>query len=128
MAVSDSFLAFVLEQLEGLRGVITKRMFGGVGIYRNDLFFAVIDNDTLFFKVDDELRPRYRSAGMHAFAPMPGKPAMEGYYQVPPDVLEDPDRLAEWARLSIAVAATKPVKKSRPTVAKKRRKAKKPTR
>jgi hypothetical protein len=78
MAVSESYLAFVLGQLEGLRGVVTKRMFGGVGIYSDGLFFAVIDNDTLFFKVDDELRPRYRSAGMSAFAPMPGKPAMEG--------------------------------------------------
>lgn len=113
MAVSESYLAFVLEQLEGLRGVVTKRMFGGIGIYRDDLFFAVMDNDTLFFKVDDALRRRYRSAGMTAFAPMPGKPAMEGYYQVPPDVLEDPVQLVEWAKLSIAVAAAKPVKKRR---------------
>jgi len=111
MAVSESYLAFVIEQLEGLRGVVTKRMFGGIGIYRNEMFFAVIDNDTLFFKVDDELRQRYRSAGMPAFAPMPGKPAMEGYYQVPPDVLEDAARLDEWARASIAVAGKKPAKK-----------------
>jgi DNA transformation protein len=123
MAVSESFLAFVLEQLEGLRDVVTKRMFGGVGVYRGDLFFAVIDNDTLFFKVDDKLRPRYRSAGMPAFAPMAGKPAMEGYYQVPPDVLEDAMQLVEWAKLSIAVAATKPVKKRRRVVASKRTKA-----
>jgi DNA transformation protein len=111
MAVSDTYLAFVLEQLEGLRGVVTKRMFGGVGVYRDDVFFAVIDNDTLFFKVDDKLRPRYRSAGMKAFAPMPGKPAMEGYYQVPPDVLEDPARLVEWAKLSITLGAAAPPKK-----------------
>jgi DNA transformation protein len=114
MAVSESYLAFVLGQLEGLRGVVTKRMFGGVGIYSDGLFFAVIDNDTLFFKVDDELRPRYRSAGMSAFAPMPGKPAMEGYYQVPPGVLEDAAQLAAWARLSIALAGKTPVKKPRP--------------
>src|SRR4030095_9214715 len=52
MAVSDSYLAYVLEQLDAVRGVVTKRMFGGVGIYSDDVFFAVIDNDTLFFKVD----------------------------------------------------------------------------
>ena len=34
MAVSESYLAFVLEQLEGLRGVVIKRRFGGVGIQR----------------------------------------------------------------------------------------------
>ena len=82
-------------------------MFGGVGIYSEGVFFAVIDNDTLFFKVDDRLRPQYRDVGMPAFAPMPGKPAMEGYYQVPPNVLEDADELAKWAKQSL----TLPVKK-----------------
>ena len=113
MAVSASFLAFVLEQLEGVRRVETKRMFGGVGIYSDGKFFAVIDNDTLFFKVDDGLRPQYRKAGMTAFAPMPGKPAMEGYYQVPPAVLEDADQLARWAKQSLGVTQSKPRKKSR---------------
>jgi TfoX/Sxy family transcriptional regulator of competence genes len=55
VAVSESFLTFVLEQLDGVRGIVTKRMFGGVGIYSGERFFAVIDNDTLFFKVDDDL-------------------------------------------------------------------------
>ena len=113
MAVSDSYLAFVLEQLSGVRDVVTKRMFGGVGIYSGDKFFAVLDNDTLFFKVDDTLRPRYRKAGMPAFAPIPGQAAMEGYYQVPPRVLEDADEMASWAADSIALAARKPAKKKR---------------
>jgi TfoX/Sxy family transcriptional regulator of competence genes len=29
---------------------------------------------------------------------------MEGYYQVPPSVLEDRDALAEWARQAIEVS------------------------
>jgi DNA transformation protein and related proteins len=113
MAVSESYLAFVLEQLAGVRAVVTKRMFGGVGIYSDGVFFAVIDNDTLFFKVDDALRPRYHAAGMPAFAPMPGKPAMEGYYQVPPTVLEDADELAKWAKRSLALPVTKAAAKPR---------------
>jgi DNA transformation protein len=55
MSVSDSYLSFVLEQLGAFPGVITKRMFGGIGIYSDGTFFAVIDNDTLFFKVDETL-------------------------------------------------------------------------
>jgi len=106
MAVSNSYLTFVLEQLSGVPGVVTKRMFGGVGIYSGDTFFAVIDNDTLFFKVDDELRPQYVDRGMPPFQPMPGKPAMTGYYQVPPSVLEDGDELARWAGRSIAFGRT----------------------
>jgi DNA transformation protein len=116
MAVSDSYLAFVLEQLEGVRGVVTKRMFGGVGIYGDGVFFALIDNDTLFFKVDDELRPQYRARRMPAWKPIPGKPASEGYYQVPPGVLEDSEQLAKWAKQSIAVPAKKPAKKKKKAV------------
>jgi DNA transformation protein len=114
MAVSDSYLSFVLEQLAGVRSVVTKRMFGGVGIYSGDTFFAVIDNDTLFFKVDEVLSAKYRKLGMPPFMPIPGKAAMSGYYQVPPDVLEDPDELARWARESIdrAVKGTRMVRGS----------------
>jgi TfoX/Sxy family transcriptional regulator of competence genes len=112
MAVSDSYLAFVLEQLGGVRALVTKRMFGGVGIYSGDVFFAVIDNDTIFFKVDDELAARYREAGMPPFAPMPDKPPMMSYYQVPPDVLEDAEEMVKWAKESIVRASTKKARKS----------------
>ena len=123
MSVSDSYLAFVLEQLSGVRLVVTKRMFGGVGIYSDGTFFAVIDNDTLFFKVDEALGQRYRDRGMPPFMPVPGATPMMGYYQVPPDVLEDGDTLVKWAKDSIAVgtrsrrtsARRKPARKSRRT-------------
>ncbi len=104
MAVSDSYLAFVLEQLDGVRRLVTKRMFGGIGMYSDGMFFAVIDNDTLFFKVDETLAKRYRDKGMPPFAPIPGARPMMGYYQVPPDVLEDGRLLVKWAGDSIAVA------------------------
>ena len=57
-------------------------------VYSAGKFFAVIDNDTLCFKVDDVLARRYREKGMPPFAPGPGAKPMMGYYQVPPDVLE----------------------------------------
>ncbi len=111
MAVSASYLTFVLEQLAGVRGIVTKRMFGGVGIYSGEAFFAIIDNDTVFFKVDEALAAQYRKAGMPPFAPIPGKPPMMGYYQVPPHVLEDGDAMVQWARQSLEVATKFPVRK-----------------
>ena len=104
MSVSDSYLTFVLEQLAEVPRVVTKRMFGGIGIYSDGTFFAVIDNDTLFFKVDETLVKRYRDKGMPPFAPIPGAKPMMGYYQVPPDVLEDAHSLGKWAKDSIASA------------------------
>jgi len=120
MSVSDSYLAFALEQLANVPGIVTKRMFGGIGIYSDGTFFAVIDNDTLFFKVDELLAKRYRDKGMPPFAPIPGAKPMMGYYQVPPDVLEDERTLGKWAKDSIGIAG-KPGLKTRPPTGKAKR-------
>ena len=104
MAVSDTYLAYVLEQLGGVKAVTHRRMFGGIGLYAREHFFGVIDNNTLFFKVDAASVGDYTRAKMKPFQPDPkGKPMM-GYYQVPPDVLEDGSTLARWAKDSLACA------------------------
>jgi DNA transformation protein len=114
LAVSDSYLAFVIEQLGGVRSIVTKRMFGGIGIYSDGVFFAVIDDDTLFFKVDDALAKRHIDRGMPPFAPIPGAKPMTSYYQVPVDVLEDAGMLARWAKDSLAAIGRAPAtRKSR---------------
>ena len=116
MAVQAQYLAYVLEQLAGLGGVATRRMFGGVGLYSGESFFALIDDDVLFFKVDDSNRDDYVSRNMKAFMPIPGKGSMN-YYQVPEDVIEEADELARWARRSVEVALKKkkiPKKKKAP--------------
>lgn len=115
MAVSDGFLAFVLEQLNGIRDVTSRRMFGGIGVYAGDRFFAVLDNNALFFKVDDQTRPQYIAQGAGPFRPDPRGPAMNGYYQVPASVLEDADALTTWARRAIAVSAAAPATRKRRT-------------
>ena len=95
MAVSDDYRDFVLEQLAPAGRVTTRAMFGGVGLYLDGLFFALIDDDTLYFKTDDSNRARYEKAGSRPFCPFPDQPdkAM-AYWQVPAEALEDPDELA----------------------------------
>ena len=104
MKTNDGFADFVVGQLAELGPVVARRMFGGVGLYHDGLFFAVLDDDVLYLKVSDETRPRYVARGMSPFTPFEDKPAMGGYYEVPEDVLEDPEELAEWAREAHAVA------------------------
>ena len=113
MAVSDSYLAFVLEQLGGVKSVVTRRMFGGIGIYSDGVFFAVIDDDTLFFKVDDALAQRYIALGMPPFTPIPGAKPMSSYYQVPVEVLEDEETLGRWAKDSLAAIGASTSRKRR---------------
>ena len=53
MAVTDRFVAFVLEQLDPFGPIASKRMFGGVGLYAGDLFFPLIAGEVLYLKADD---------------------------------------------------------------------------
>lgn len=103
MAVSETFRAFVLEQLGRVVPVTGKSMFGGVGIYAQGLFFALIAEDRLYFKVDDATRPDFEQRGMEPFRPF-GEDSAMGYYEVPADVVEDVAQLEPWVQKAIAVA------------------------
>ena len=105
MAVTDGFREFVLEQLQqAARGIASRRMFGAIGVYAGEHFFAVIADDRLYFKVDDQTRPAFEAAGMEPFRPYGPDYASIGYYEVPLGVLEAADDLRRWTRDAIAVA------------------------
>ena len=105
MPVSAGFRSFVLEQLEQTtRDIHARAMFGGVGIYAGDLFFALIANDILYFKVDAETRPKYTVLGMKPFRPYGEDGEEMKYFQVPVSVLEDADALRPWVADAVAVA------------------------
>lgn len=90
-------------------------MFGGVGIYAGDLFFALIDDDTLYFKVDDSNRSDFEERDMGPFRPFGESGEVMQYYAVPPDLLEDVDALRSWVDKSLFVARQK---KKRPATRK----------
>jgi DNA transformation protein len=105
MAVSAEFRDYVLDQLRAVTPVTPKAMFGGIGIYSRGLFFALIAQDVLYFKVDAATRPAYEAAGSKPFNPF-GKGTM-GYYELPAEVLEDEDELRKWVKEALAVARRK---------------------
>jgi DNA transformation protein len=106
MSVSPSFRGFVLEQLgRVLPAVRGRSMFGGVGVYSGDRFFALVDDDVLYFKVNESSRGEFEQRGMEPFRPAgPGGEVMQ-YYEVPADVLEDVEALRTWASRAVAAAA-----------------------
>jgi DNA transformation protein and related proteins len=108
MSVSPSFRAFVLEQLSRLDPLVRARsMFGGVGIYSGELFFALIDEDTVYFKADDSNRPDFIARGMQPFQPGGAAGETMQYYEVPPDLLEDAEALRSWVEKAVDVARRK---------------------
>jgi DNA transformation protein and related proteins len=103
MAVTPAYREFVLEQLGRVAPVTSRAMFGGVGVYSNGFFFALMDDDTLYLKVDDTNRPDFEAAGMGPFRPFEGGGAMQ-YYELRADLLEDAEQLRPWIDKAIDVA------------------------
>jgi DNA transformation protein len=107
MPVTPGFRTFALEQLARVAiDLRSKSMFGGVGVYSGEFFFALLDDDTLFLKVDDATRPGFEKRGYIPWAPG-GGPASTGYYELSAEVLEDVDELRPWIEGAIAVAMRK---------------------
>jgi DNA transformation protein len=79
-------------------------MFGGVGLYAEELFFALIADDAVYFKVDDGNRPDFEARGLEPFRPYGEHGEVMGYFRVAEDLLEDPEALRAWADRAIAVA------------------------
>jgi DNA transformation protein len=119
MAVSDDYREFALEQLGHVAPVTFRKMFGGVGVYSGGYFFALMDDDSLYFKVDDTNRKDYEARGMGPFMPFGDDSHVMGYYEVPAEVIEDEDELRVWMTKAVDVARAK---------AKKSKKSKKPER
>lgn len=112
MPVSPAYREFVLEQLERVAPVTARSMFGGVGIYSGGLFFALLADDTLYLKVDGSNRPHFEARGMEPFRPYGDERAMQ-YYELPAELLEDPDRLRPWVDAALAVARGAKTRKRR---------------
>lgn len=111
MPVSEQYLEYVVDQLACVGPIAAKRMFGGVGLYSDGLFFGLISGDVLYFKVDDENRAAYQAAGARPFQPYGDESYSMSYFEVPVDVLEDTDKLRSWARGALEAASRKAARK-----------------
>jgi DNA transformation protein len=109
VSVSKEFESYVVEQLSVAASVNSRRMFGGVGLYLDDVFCALIDSTgRVYLRVGDSNRGDFQAAGMQQFRPKSTGGAMP-YFEVPADVLEDQGELRTWAfkARSAAVAASR---------------------
>ena len=124
MPVSNSFRSFVLDQLSRVTtGIRSRAMFGGVGIYAHDAFFALIAGDTVYLKVDDSNRADFEARGLGPFRPFDEHGEVMSYYALDESILEDLEELRRWCDKAIAIANAKKATKRKPSAAgaKKRR-------
>jgi DNA transformation protein len=94
-----SFGAFVLDQLSALDGVEARPMFGGAGFYLDEVFFGILYQEHLYFRVSADTVGEYRRRKMKPFAPFEKKQGeSRGYYEVPIEILESAGDLIKWAQ------------------------------
>jgi DNA transformation protein len=104
-AREDAFLTHVLDQLDAVGPVSARSMFGGFGLYLRGVMFALIAEETLYFKTDAVNRSAFEEAGMRPFVyENKGRKVAMSYHEAPPDTLEDAEALAELARNAYAAA------------------------
>jgi Regulator of competence-specific genes len=118
MAVSESFKEYVVDQLGRLGYVTVKKMFGGAGIYYDGLIFGLLADDVLYFKVDDSNKLDYERAGMQPFKPFDDRPMLMPYYEVPVDIMENREQLAEWAIKALLASRNNNTRSKKPRLAK----------
>jgi DNA transformation protein and related proteins len=109
MPLSADFIGRVTEQLNAARPVRTRKMFGGLGIYLDEMFFGVCDDDKTFFKVDDQTIAAYEGRGMGPW--IMGGQLNDNYREVPDAVMAEPGELGEWIDAAVDVAKRRKTKK-----------------
>lgn len=55
----NEFVDYVVELMAGWATVSARKMFGGYGLYREGLMFALIVRDQLYFKTDAGNEPQF---------------------------------------------------------------------
>jgi len=101
--MTDSFVAFVLDQIAELGEVHHRAMFGGFGLYSGNAFFGIVYDERLYFKTDKQSAREYVARGMAPFQPN-ARQTLHNYYEVPPEVVDDRDQLLVWAGEALKLA------------------------
>lgn len=111
---SQELLRHSLELLAPLGPLRSRRMFGGWGIYVDDLFIALIAFEQLYLKADAQTRPLFERAGCAPFRyEREGKTATLGYFVAPEEAMESAALMEDWGRLAVAAALRARAKKSK---------------
>jgi DNA transformation protein len=115
MVASDSFAEFLREQLAPLGRVTLRRMFGKSGVFCDGLMFAMVADDTLYFRVDDDNRAAFAEA--ESFPPLnyasQGRTIDLSFWRAPDRLFDEADELVRWARAALAAAARVAAKRNR---------------
>jgi DNA transformation protein len=101
----SEFVEYLTEVFESFGAVRAKRMFGGYGIYHDDLMFALVADDVLYLKADAESSATFVAQGLAQFEySKQGRLLRMSYYAAPEEIFDDPEEARLWATLAFEAA------------------------
>ena len=122
MVASDTFAEFLREHLAPVGRVTMRRMFGKTGVFCDGLMFAMVRDDTLYFRVDDHNRATFKEA--QSFPPLnyekKGSTIDLAFWRAPERLFDEPDELVTWARAALGAARRVAAKRERTAPARRR--------
>jgi DNA transformation protein len=106
---TKDFHEYVMHDVLGhINGITSKAMFGGYGIYLDGVIFGMItESDELRFKANAQTKEKYEALGGQQFIYHGHKsktPTSMPYWQVPEAIMEDRERVEDWAREAATLA------------------------
>ncbi len=106
MAVSQSSIDEAKDLFRSFGEIRVRKMFGGAGVYCDDLFFAIMDDGAIYFKADEETRALFEGRGLapFTFEMKDGASASMSYYAAPEDIFDDEDERRHWTTLALDAA------------------------
>ena len=111
----NEFADYVVELMSGWATVTARKMFGGHGLYREGMIFALIVEDELFFKTDASNVAQFEKTGSHPFTYQSKTRSVKvSYWSAPPASLESPPEMNEWCQIAFNASLRSRTDKPKP--------------
>ena len=115
MVASDEFAEFLRDQLAPLGRISMRRMFGKTGVFCDGFMLAMVRDNTLYFRVDDDNRADFKEA--EAFPQLnyvkKGGSIDLSFWRAPERLFDEPEELVTWAQSALAAARRVATKRER---------------
>jgi DNA transformation protein and related proteins len=121
--MAGGFQDLLVDLFEPVGGVSLRRMFGGIGIFRQGIMFALVADEVLYLKADETSSTAFKAEGCGPFVyDGKSKQHVMPYWRLPERLYDEPDEFHDWALTAFRVAEQ--AKKERPKRAPRPRKRK----
>ena len=114
--MASDFEDYLKDMFSPIDGVVFRRMFGGLGIFREKTMFGLVADDILYFRVDDEIVSDFEAEGSGPFVyDGKNKPIEMPYWRAPEHLFDDPEDFVAWAE-KVLRGGIKGCKKEKPAL------------